>query len=130
MYCWRYQIQTYCIFFHPLSKRCFKADFFSRATEGIGYKTQMLLCSNVFLIFHIFNDILKVGCLGNMRGIVQDVERSEKALLSFMKNSAFIQSLGEAAVMHIKPVYTQASYIGSKLYVSFANSVKKFMSRQ
>lgn len=87
--------------------------------EGIAYKTQMLLCSSVFLIFHIFTDILKVSCLGDMTGIVQDGERSEKALLSFLKNFAFIHPPSKAAVMHIKPVYAQASYIGNKLYVFF-----------
>lgn len=91
--------------------------------EGMGYKTQMLLCSSVFLIFHIFNDILKVSCLGNMRGIVQDDERSEKALLPFLKNSAFIHLLSKAAVMHIKPVYTQVPCRGHKLYVFFCKSI-------
>lgn len=90
--------------------------------EGIGYKTQMLLCSGIFLIFHIFNDILKVSCLGNMRGILQDVERFEKAVLSFLKNPAFIHPLGKAAAMHIKTMYTQASYIGNKLYIFFCKT--------
>lgn len=54
-----------------------------------------------------------------MRGIVQDIERSEKALLSPLKNSAFIHLVGKTAVMHIKPVYTQASYMGKNLCVFF-----------
>ena len=83
--------------------------------EGLGYKTQMLLRSSVLLIFHIFNDILKVSCLGSLREIVQDVERSEKALPCSLKNSAFIHLLGKAAVMHIKPVYTQTLCIENKL---------------
>lgn len=91
--------------------------------EGMVYKTQMLLCSSVFLIFHVFNDILKVSCLGNMRGIVQDDERSEKALLPFLKSSAFIHLVGKAAVMHIKPVYTQVPYRGHMSYVFFCKSV-------
>lgn len=124
MYCWRYQTQTHCILFHPLSNICSKTDFFWRAIERIGYKTQVLLCSRVFLIFHTFNDILKVSCRGNMRGIVQDIERSEKALLSPLKNSAFIHLLGKTAMMHIKPVYTQALYMGKKLCVFFWKHTK------
>jgi len=60
---------------------------------------------------------------------VQDVERPEKALLSFLNNSAFIHLLGKAAMVQLKPVYAQAAYIGNKLMFSFAESVEKFILR-
>lgn len=74
-----------------------------------------------FIIFHIFNDILKVSCLGSITGIVEDVERPEKALLPFLGNSAFIHPQGKADVMHIKSIFTQASCPGYKVYVFFCN---------
>lgn len=53
---------------------------------------------------------MKVSCLENMSGIVQVVERSEKALRSFLRDSAFIHLLGEAAVVHIEHVCTHRLY--------------------
>lgn len=56
---------------------------------------------------------------------MQDVERSEKALLSFLESSGFIPLLAKATVTYIKPVFTQTSHRGKKLHVSFAKSILK-----
>lgn len=56
---------------------------------------------------------------------MQDVERSEKALLSFLERSGFISLLAKAVMTYTKPVFAQTSHRGKKLHVLFCKIHKK-----